>query len=1151
MEKDAKYLDYLGGVLIICNKDVEVEFCSSQSNSILGYAPSMIESTSGFWLSKIHSNHINLFNTALENSKSCKKDQLITYLFQVSKGDYLWVQSRITCVDSVGEQQKLSIFTTDFHEEHVEFEKKEEERLRGLALQHNSTHMFCLITQEGRFVQWNYQLVEASGYSNTEMESINLFEFFAPEERSNVEAMIETTIKAGTTEMDALFVTKEGALKLGRFVTSRFNLKGEMCVSVTATDISNKKSDAEILPKNEQRLMSIIQEGAGLLAILDVKGNYRFVGSSYFNIVGYEVDFLVDKNIVDFFHPEDVHFILEDFSLIKTQKRITTAPYRFKQKDDSWLWMQSTMTNMLDDVNTQGIIFNSVDINNLIETQKALNESNKRYETVNKVTNDAIYDWDIVNDLFSFGEGFSRIFGYDVQEDFKIKDWIAIEHPRDRERHLAAWEAFLSSSNRFKWYSEIRIKHQNGNYIYAEDIGHIIRDSSGQPIRMIGVLRDVSARRAQEVQNEIQYEIAELFAQDLSLEEILTQTSSYIARKFNAPIVEFWLNSNDGQSTHKVAYFSQTQISDSYAVFADENIACPNGASMPGALWDGSKILIWSGSKLKDNFLRKKMLDDLSIESVIGVPLLSKTSAIGQLVFLFQNNDLDDKEWIVTLDFLSKQLGDETARKIKEIEFELFYSSAPDILAVIGSEGQFVKVNPSFCSLLGYSAEEIKSKPSDYFLHPDDISDTSMENMSVKRSVRDEINFLNRYRTKSGVYRWISWSYSNTINLDNCFFAYGRDVTQIIELQNMLDSAANLSKIGAWEFNVENKQYYWSTMMRKIHGVSKDFNVTELNAFSFFRDDFKDLMTETFERCMNDFVSFDVEVVITKPNGKDCWVRIIGGAEVIREKCFRIFGSMQDIDVQKKNEYKLINLNTELQKNMHDLKASNKELEQFAYVASHDLQEPLRMVSSFLSLLDKKYKNDLDEKAQSYIQFAVGGAERMRSIILDLLEFSRAGLLDTARLSKVDLNVVIADVQILLKKQIEEAGATFNSSHLPVVYGDHSRLRQVFQNLISNALKYRDPHRSLIVSISSEQLDQSFTIRLEDNGIGIDEKYNNKIFELFQRLHNREQYSGNGIGLSITKKIIESYGGEIYVESRVGEGSVFTIKLKQELEQEN
>lgn len=1147
---ETKYLDQLGGVLLIAEKDFTLEYCSSHSESILGYPSESIYSTPGFWISKIHAEHKELFKNTIEQIKANQKVQTINYLFLVSTGKYRWVQSRIFVFRDAENREKLSVLTIDVHEQQADHSHIMEESILHTELVKHLSHVFFLITQKGKFIRWNNLLVEVSGYNDHEIESMYLLDLLKLDEVSRVDEMINSAIEDGKSEMDAVFVAKDGSTQLVHFIGARFTYKGEICITVIATDISKQKNTEETLRKSEQRLMTIVQEGSGLLAIVDNRGMYRFVCSSYLKIVGYEVDFLLDKNIFDFFHPEDLNCILEDFLLIKNQKRITTSPYRFKRKDGGFSWMQSTMTNMLDDDNIQGIIVNTIQINSLIETQKALNESNKLYETVNKVTNDAIYDWDIVNDSFTWGEGFSRIFGYDVKGEFTIDDWRQIEHPQDRKHHLLAWDKFLTNSNRYKWYCALRIKHQNGKYIHSEDIGYVIRNSSGVPVRMIGVLRDVSARTAQEVKNEIQYEIAELFAQDLSLEEILTQTSSYISNKFNIPIVEFWLNSIDEQSTRKVAWFSQPEISDFYQVYADQNVACPNGASMPGKLWDGAKVLLWSGSKLKDNFLRKNLLNDLSIESVIGVPLLSKTTSIGQLVFLFQDDDLNNKEWLDTLSFLGKQLGDETGRKIKEIEFELFYSSSPDILAVIGSDGQFVKVNPAFCSLLGYSFDEIKSKSFNYFLHPDDIVATNKKE-DITLAMRDSLNALNRYRTKSGSYRWISWSYSNNLNLDNCFFAYGRDVSQIIELQNKLDSAANLSKIGAWEFNVENKQYYWSSMMRNIHGVENDYLVTETSAFSFFRDDFKKMMAVAFERCKNDFEPFDLEGIIITGQGEECWVRIIGSAEVIQDKCFRIFGSAQDIDVQKKNEAKLISLNTQLQKHMRDLKVSNKELEQFAYVASHDLQEPLRMVTSFLSLLDKKYKNELDEKAQSYIRFAVGGAERMRSIILDLLDFSSLGVLNNSNLSQVDLNIVVSDVQILLKKQIEDAGATFDIAKLPIIFGDYSRLRQVFQNLISNALKYRDDNRNLLVSVSSKEFNRTCIISVKDNGIGIDEKYHNKIFELFQRLHNREQYSGNGIGLSITKKIIESLGGKIQVQSKVGEGAMFQITLKKQLYLEN
>lgn len=251
---------------------------------------------------------------------------------------------------------------------------------------------------------------------------------------------------------------------------------------------------------------------------------------------------------------------------------------------------------------------------------------------------------------------------------------------------------------------------------------------------------------------------------------------------------------------------------------------------------------------------------------------------------------------------------------------------------------------------------------------------------------------------------------------------------------------------------------------------------------------------------------------------------------------------IRDISERKTHEEKLLKLNKNLNKQKAELITSNKELEQFAYVASHDLQEPLRMVTSFLTQIEKKYENVLDEKGKKYIFFAVDGAKRMRQIILDLLDFSRIGK-NEDKLEEVDLNIVIEEILLLYRKQIEENKAQINYNALPKLQSYGAPLRQVFQNLISNSLKYSIQESAPIITISCCESATAWKFEIKDNGIGIHSDYFEKIFIIFQRLHNKEEYSGTGMGLAITKKIIENLGGQIWVESKEGIGSSFYFTI--------
>jgi signal transduction histidine kinase len=257
----------------------------------------------------------------------------------------------------------------------------------------------------------------------------------------------------------------------------------------------------------------------------------------------------------------------------------------------------------------------------------------------------------------------------------------------------------------------------------------------------------------------------------------------------------------------------------------------------------------------------------------------------------------------------------------------------------------------------------------------------------------------------------------------------------------------------------------------------------------------------------------------------------------------RLFSGLQDtIENEKKLLLQLSQKQDSLGHAIKMMEQKNTELEQFAYAASHDLQEPLRMVTGFLTQLEKKYAGTFDDKAKQYIHFAVDGAQRMRCLISDLLEFSRIGRIED-QLGEVDLNKVINEIEMLYRAEINSEKAVILTGELPVIYSCRSAVTQVFQNLIGNALKYSNENLPAQINISAQEQEKHWQFAVTDNGIGIAQEYVEKIFIIFQRLHDREKYSGTGIGLAITKKIIENMGGKIWVKSEVDKGSTFYFTI--------
>jgi PAS domain S-box-containing protein len=372
--------------------------------------------------------------------------------------------------------------------------------------------------------------------------------------------------------------------------------------------------------------------------------------------------------------------------------------------------------------------------------------------------------------------------------------------------------------------------------------------------------------------------------------------------------------------------------------------------------------------------------------------------------------------------------------------------------------------------------------------------------------------------------------------------------TQLAESNQRFSILSDAINDAIWDWNIDTNEHYWGEGFQKLFGIdievegaSPDFWHKRVHPddLPFVEESLKRLLS------IDGGSYFESEYRFQRQDGTYAYV--IDKSSVIRNKegvALRVVGVIMDISQRKTYEESLKKLNEELANSNRELEISNKELEQFAYVASHDLQEPLRMISSFLGLIERKYQEKLDDKGRQYIHFAVDGARRMRDIILDLLDFSRVGSYTEPK-KIVSGNDMIKEVLLLTKKAIQETNAIIRIGPLPDIFCHSSSIIQLFQNLVSNALKYQAPGNTPEITITSKELDEDWLFSVQDNGIGIDPQFKDKIFVIFQRLHQKEQFSGSGIGLSICKKIVEFHGGKIWVESTLGEGCTFFFTLKK------
>jgi PAS domain S-box-containing protein len=483
--------------------------------------------------------------------------------------------------------------------------------------------------------------------------------------------------------------------------------------------------------------------------------------------------------------------------------------------------------------------------------------------------------------------------------------------------------------------------------------------------------------------------------------------------------------------------------------------------------------------------------------------------------------------------FVLASIVDVTARKQAEARFRAAVESAPNGMVMIDRAGKIVLVNREIERLFGYGREELLGQPierlvpsrlreghpafrTDFFAHPQTRSMGAGRDLFGLRKGGVEFAVeigLNPIETEEGLFVLAS-----VVDISSRKRAEAR-------FRAAVESAPN----GMVMIDRDGKIILVNREIERLFGYAREELLgqpIERLVPSRFREGHPAYRTGFFAHPQARSMGAGRDLFGVRKDGVEFAVEI-GLNPIETEEGLFVLASVVDISARKRAE--------------EELRRSNAELERFAYVASHDLQEPLRMVGNYVQLLGRRYQGKLDSDADEFIGFALDGAVRMQRLIEDLLAYSRVSSRG-AEFAPTDAGLVLDRALANLRLAIEDAGALVTRDSLPVVPADQSQLEHVFLNLIGNALKFRGGQRPA-VHVSAVQHDGDWQFSVRDNGIGIESQYFDRIFVIFQRLHGREQYPGTGIGLAITKRIVERHGGRIWVESQPGEGSTFFFTL--------
>jgi PAS domain S-box-containing protein len=361
--------------------------------------------------------------------------------------------------------------------------------------------------------------------------------------------------------------------------------------------------------------------------------------------------------------------------------------------------------------------------------------------------------------------------------------------------------------------------------------------------------------------------------------------------------------------------------------------------------------------------------------------------------------------------------------------------------------------------------------------------------------------------------------------------------------ERLLAAAERLARLGSWEWDLASDRVVWSRQLYEIFGLEpRDFEPSVDGYLERVAPEDQHRVRKLIERSAAERNPLAYECRIVLPDGQ---VRIIdarGSVDVDETgRVVKMWGTAQDITERKRMEEELALTRRELEERTRELERSNRELERFAYDASHDLGEPLRVMSAIAERLARRYGDSLDLEGRRLVGSLVDGAVRMQILVADLLEYSRVSREPLVRLW-VDCGEVFSETLELLSETIEERGASVAAGPLPTIDAHPAQMRQLLQNLISNALK-SGGGTPLEVRVEAERDGYAWRFRVEDNGIGIDPADAERVFDLFKRLNPTDAYAGTGVGLSICKRIVERHGGRIWVEQAPGRGSVFCFTI--------
>ncbi|PIB36190.1 hypothetical protein BFP72_12695 [Reichenbachiella sp. 5M10] len=1102
-------MNTINSPIALINNDYKLEFANP---SFCEFTNCTAESLIGKPISEVNP---NLWSHAIGNKfEACLKGHPVDpEPYSVSQGSF-----SLNFTPHIDEKNEIcAVFITVNLSESIDKAKNTDfYQEESFIQQINALPDSFLILQDGRIKLVNDMLCQISGYSKKELLNQDFTKFTAPE----VFEKLQSFHKNRAQGLDAPLRYESIALsKSGKripvettIVPTIFQMKPAW--QVVLRDITDYKTTLNQLRESEEKYRFIAETTLDGIFIHD-NGVVIECNQAMLNITGYTKEEIIGVNLLD--------VVLSKNESKSIQAQLTkkhAKPYivNVKKKDGS-LFKAEVEGQMTQYKGKKVRLASFKDVTERFKAEQDL----QKFKTIadKSLYGNVIANLDgsmiYVNEYFAKKHGYSR--------DELIGKKLTIFHTSEQNKILIEAIPDLIKNGHIENIETTNV-HKNGMEFPMQMSVTCINDENEHPA-FIGVSAfDLSDRKKSEAAIRLSEEkFRELYDQspvaiqyygkDGELLDVNKKTLQLFGIKSQDAIAPF----NMWDSEH----------------FTEKN---------KQELKSGKTITISSTLDFdvikKHNYFKTSKKGLHYIELQIA-PLLIQHKAMSYLVYM--------------TDVTERKNAEENFAKEKEL-LNAIIDNIPVLLTRYDPSSNVQFLNKEFEKKVGWKTAELQTIDLLNKVYPDpDYREKALAYMQKATSEWKEF----RITSKFGHHIDSEWC---NIKLDGGVqIGIGIDITdrkkaenQLRHHQELLNEMGRIAMVGAWEFDPATGKGFWTDEVARIHDLDPTETTSMELGLTFYKPESRVKIEMAIQAAIDSGTPYDLKLELISKKGIHKWVRTIGHPTKQNGKVVKIQGSFQDITEMKKaeeelqkNRNKLAEINENLENRVKErtakLEQKNKELEQFSYIASHDLQEPLRTISNYIQVVHEDFEDTLSEEVLVYLQAISKSTERMRALIFALMNFSRLG--HNRSLTEVNSEKIVTEVIEDLQQLIQSKKAKIEVGRLPRIYAYETELRQVFQNLISNALKFQKANHTCDIQINYLELENHHQFSVSDNGIGIASKDIDRIFHIFQKLHLSQTYEGHGIGLAYCKKIIELHDGDIWAESEKGKGSTFYFTLSK------